>query len=134
MDSAQFNEFMTSFKDAMKKLAPTPASTAPSSVSIHPSSNFENFNIELESFHQYVERFENFCKLKQITETQVKKLTLLNSIGPVLYERTKCLVAPKSIEETTFKDVVDTLKATLSPTPNKLMVIHLYLAGPGFAI
>uniref|UniRef100_A0A8D8RVU1 CCHC-type domain-containing protein n=1 Tax=Cacopsylla melanoneura TaxID=428564 RepID=A0A8D8RVU1_9HEMI len=127
MDSAQFNEFMTSFKDAMKKLAPTPASTAPSSVSIHPSSNFENFNIELESFHQYVERFENFCKLKQITDTQVKKLTLLNSIGPVLYERTKCLVAPKSIEETTFKDVVDTLKATLSPTPNKLVSQHRLL-------
>lgn len=125
MDAKQFAEFLKVFTETVK---PTPSTTAPaptSSVSL--VANFEAYIETAESFQQYVERYENFCVIKGITDGNIKKRTFLNAIGASLYEKSKCLLAPKTLDESAFKDIVKVLAENISPTINKLVSQHRLL-------
>uniref|UniRef100_A0A8D9BWK4 Retrotransposon gag domain-containing protein n=1 Tax=Cacopsylla melanoneura TaxID=428564 RepID=A0A8D9BWK4_9HEMI len=121
LSEAQFQSFLSMVKDSLKV---QPAPTA----SVNVVSNFENFQESLETFQQYVERFENFCVIKGITDVKIKKRMFLNAIGPCLYEKSKCLVAPKTLEDASFDEIAKALQESISPSTNKLVSQHRLLS------
>ncbi|XP_055910432.1 uncharacterized protein K02A2.6-like [Eupeodes corollae] len=129
MDAAQFSQFLQAMRDMMS-LQNNVGAAAHDSSSISTTiiaSNFEVFNPDNENFLQYIERFENFCALKNLTDPVIQKRTFLNSIGPNLYDKCKHFLAPRTIEESSYTDIVKVLKVKLAPSVNVLVGQHRLL-------
>lgn len=121
MDAKQFAEFIQAVKNLVPAQQPEKASQ-PLLI------NFENFKQDQESFAQYIERFENYCSIKGLTESSVKKKTFLNIVGSKYYEIDKSINAPKTLEEVSFKDLTESLINYVSPKPGKLICQHRFLS------
>lgn len=126
MDNSQFKEFMETFKSLLIR-EQTGSAVGTQSVTSPLILNFEPFKKETENFSQYLERFENFAEMKNIhNNTSLMKKTFLNYVGSETYDTLKAIIAPKSIKDSTYKEIVDALHEYLNPRPNRLIEGHRF--------
>ncbi|BES91549.1 Hypothetical protein NTJ_04358 [Nesidiocoris tenuis] len=77
--------------------------------------NFHEYVEDREPFEDYMERFEAYCKLRDVSEAD-QVLLFISKRGP-LYSTLKKLVYPKKPCDLQFKDIKDKLLGHLAPVP-----------------
>jgi len=75
-----------------------------------------SFDEELESWDTYVDRFEIFCTVNDVTEAKKTKV-LLNMMGTRTYGLLQNLAAPKKTGELTYAELIKLLRQHLNPAP-----------------
>lgn len=121
------NSFVTKLGDTQKK------SSAPKDTLLSTNVNFEVFDENNESFDCYVQRLDNFFKLKGLveddTETQeAKVVVLINCIGAKNYQLLSSLTAPDTPASKTYTELINLLRKHLSPKPNILTEQHKFFS------
>ena len=111
MDEDQFAQFTQIIKDVLAASSTLKNSgesaTSAQMLGSHFIINFKAFYKQEENFKQYCERFENYSTIKRISENaDVKKNTFLNCIGPETYKIAKAIVAPATLEDLTYVQMV----------------------------
>jgi len=76
-------------------------------------STFENHQ---ETWDTYVDRFEIYCTVNDVTEAKKTKV-LLNMMGSQTFGLLQNLAAPKKPGDLTFSEVVTLLRKHLNPAP-----------------
>ena len=117
MNAEQFQQILSTLMDSqqamidkIQQLSGNPSVSTNSTVFIP---TFENFNAQKEDFRTYRERFENYLKLKNVSENnEFSKDLILNSVGPSTYKLLTSLVAPKSPNDLTYQELIKNLKIT----------------------
>uniref|UniRef100_A0A8D9DNB5 Retrotransposon gag domain-containing protein n=1 Tax=Cacopsylla melanoneura TaxID=428564 RepID=A0A8D9DNB5_9HEMI len=130
MDQAQFDRFLSTFNSNMTKLITSlqpqtnQESTQPSSLS-----PFENFNVEKEKFSNYLERFQNYCSMKNVSSSEKQAQLLCVSIGSVHYNNLAALLGPeKPVNKLSFTDLVTAFKQMLVPKKSTVVSQHYFLS------
>ncbi|KAL1448121.1 hypothetical protein WDU94_006624 [Cyamophila willieti] len=109
----------------LKELRTTPAQESIQTNNITP---FEHFNPNQEKFSNYVERFENYCSMKNITSEEKKAQLLCVSIGSMHYNNLGALLGPaKPVNKLSFSDLLSSLKQMLSPKRSTVVSQHYFL-------
>lgn len=75
------------------------------------------FDPEVETFENYTERLEHFLKVNSIKEDD-KVSYFISIMGPKLYTTLKNLLVPKSPKDSTFDEILKSLKAHYLPKRN----------------
>ena len=76
------------------------------------------FILSREDWIQYMECLEHFFLANDIKAAGKKQAVLLTVIGPTAYRRLRNLLAPAKLGDTPYKDLVDTMKKHVNPTPS----------------
>lgn len=118
MDSKQFDLFMKTLTAAFS------SQSAP-----HPQMiPFESFDGRNEKFSAYLERFENYCELKNINENKKKAQLLCSSIGKECYNNLAAFLGPdQPVKEIEYSDLVTHFLKMLSPTVSTVVAQHYFL-------
>lgn len=120
MNVEQFREFMQSMASMFQPLR--------DEVPIQPLIvHFDQFDENKENWSTYVLRFENFAAMKKVTDDKLKCQMFLNCIAPKVYTTATTLVAPKSISEIKYSELIEILNKQLSPKQNNLVIQHRIL-------
>lgn len=82
--------------------------------------NIEHYT-EAHDFSEYMERFEVFLLLNNITDEIVKTRWLCGHSGSVLYNKIKSVTAPTSPLELNYAEVKTKLEAILKPQSNEVL-------------
>lgn len=118
MDSKQFDLFMKTLTAALS------SQSAP-----HPQMiPFESFDGRNEKFSAYLDRFENYCELKNINENKKKAQLLCSSIGKECYNNLAAFLGPdQPVKEIEYSDLVTHFLKMLSPTVSTVVAQHYFL-------
>ena len=119
MDSKQLKELLTALTLVIKN-----QQTAPS-PQISP---FEAYDAKTEKFSSYMERFNNFCDLKNVGD-EIKKAQLLrSSIGKDHYNNLAAFLGPDDpIKEIDFTTLKAHFEKMLSPSVSTVVSQHYFL-------
>lgn len=134
MDAVQFAEFLNVQKAMVNQLmqlsAGSSASSAAQANNINTSMvpNFDIFDSAKETYRNYIDRFTNYVKMKNVdgNKEYCKKL-LLNSIGAKSYNLLTALSAPKTPTELNYAELLKVLETHLAPKKNVLVAQHKFL-------
>lgn len=120
MDKSQFDKFMKAITDVINA-----AQSSQAHDSINP---FENFDATKESFACYIQRFENYLAVKDVTNT-TKHAQLLNaSIGSVHFNNLASLLGPEvPINNQSYAKLIEHYSRLLSPKQNVIVSQHYFL-------
>lgn len=92
-------------------------------------SPFEQFDNKKENFKFYIQRFENYLKMKDIFGDKEKcRQILLSSLGAPVYNTLAALVAPKTTDDFNYEELIKILQQHLAPTRNVLVAQHYFLS------
>lgn len=137
MNTEQFQQFMKTFQENQQLMfqhlqdqLQQPERDAVSnqtnaSSNIHP---FENFDMKKEKFICYLERFQNYLAMKNITDDKKRAQMLLHSIGSTHYNTVSALVKPRTLSEFSYKELVKAFTAKLSPKRSIVVSQHYFLS------
>ncbi|XP_067621156.1 uncharacterized protein [Eurosta solidaginis] len=90
---------------------------------------FETFDEKKENFKLYLQRFENYHQMKGVfTNKTLCHQMLVNSIGSTHFRLLVSLIAPKSITDIKYEEVVAKLETHLCPKKNILVIQHRFLS------
>lgn len=90
---------------------------------------FENFDESKENFKLYIQRFENYLKMKgALTNRTLCQQMFLNSIGAAHFRLLVSLVAPQNITNVAYGELVKKLETHLCPRKNILVIQHRFLS------
>lgn len=129
--------FATQISEAIKEVrSPLPASTSNTDLTTekstegNPNNNyvFNQFDATVETFTRYIERLENYLTLVNIRTEEKKAKILLNCIDAKHYSLLSRLVAPKSVSEIKYKEIIELLTEHLCPKPNPIVERHKLLS------
>ena len=81
----------------------------------------EPFNPDLDSWSEWEERFVFFLESKQITDDAVKRARLLTACGKNAYSLFRSLVAPVKLNEVSFSELLEVMRAHKDPKPSKIV-------------
>ncbi|KAI5715463.1 hypothetical protein M8J77_016422 [Diaphorina citri] len=125
MDADQFQQFLATMTQLIQTMKPqlTQESTQSNLVP------FENYISENEKFSSYLERFSNYCAMKNITSNEKKAQLLCVSIGSVHYNNLVALLGQaKPVNKLKYKDLVTALEQMLSPKKSTVVSQHYFLS------
>ncbi|XP_031333894.1 uncharacterized protein K02A2.6-like [Photinus pyralis] len=126
MDAAQFQQFMQMMQNMMQQSKTIPSTPVINVANIPP---FEVFNPKQEDFRLYIERFENYLKMKELYADKKKAAQMLvTSIGSSNYNTLAALVAPQKPTDIEYDKLISILGKHLSPERNMLVAQHLFLS------
>lgn len=92
---------------------------------------FVPFEVSKETFAVYIERFENHCARNKLDDTvdiskiERKKL-LLDSINTETYNLLTSLVAPQTVNEKSYSEIISILRTHLAPPLNIFLQQHKF--------
>ena len=140
MDAVQFAQLLEAFnktqRDLLQQLNASSnlqsqqqqqnQSTQPLQVLLPP---FENFDDKNENFKLYRQRFENYLTMKGVfaNKTLCHQM-LVNSIGSTHFKLLVSLIAPKTINDVEYDDIIKILETHLCPKKNFLVSQHRFLS------
>lgn len=136
MDAGQFKQFMNALLVQQQTLVETITSLVkgkeenitqilPSFSSLVP---FENYDSKKEKFLCYLERFENYCSMKNIKEEDKMAQLLCVSIGSFQYNNLASFLGPDSpVNKLSYTDLVNSFKQMLAPKKNLVVAQHYFL-------
>lgn len=91
--------------------------------------NFDQFDSTKETFKQYIQRFENFLKMKNVfNDLKLAAQMLLNSMGPKNYTLLTSLSAPKMPNELEYQEIVTLMEKHINPKKNVIVEQHRFLS------
>ncbi|XP_036346138.1 uncharacterized protein K02A2.6-like [Rhagoletis pomonella] len=136
MDATQFSQMLEAFNKAQQNLLRLISTNTnnqqqqqgsqPFQMLLPP---FEHFDATKENFRLYRQRFENYLTMKGVFTNKVLcHQMLINSIGSVHFKLIVSLIAPKSLNEVEYKDIIEKLEAHLCPKRNILVSQHRFLS------
>ncbi|XP_050516024.1 zinc finger protein 420-like [Diabrotica virgifera virgifera] len=129
MDPDQFKQFMMVNQETLNQLHKSLASTSNSNNTNNFIPLFENFDEQKENFKIYIERYENYLKIKHVFDDKKFALDLLlNSIGSATFSMLSSLVAPHKIRDFDYNTIVKKLDNRLNPKKNILVLQHKFLS------
>lgn len=118
MDQEQFKIFLDTLTSALGRQSPQAPQITP----------FENYDSQQERFRSYLERFGNYCDLKNISEDKKKVQLLCSSIGKVHYNNMAALLGSDNpIKELSFDTLVTHFSTMLSPAVSTVVAQHYFL-------
>lgn len=137
MDAGQFAQLLETLSRSLadnqrslveQVLANTPGTSDSTDKPIN-ITPFENYSPKIEKFTHYIERFENYLAVKNISDP-IKKSQLLNvSIGASHYNNLNAFLGPdKPLKEMTYQDLVSNFTRMLSPVKNVVVSQHYFLS------
>lgn len=121
MDADQFEKFLSAMTSALgnKQIAPATQAATP----------FESYDTKNEKFSSYIERFDNFCDLKDVTDDIKKAQLLRSSIGKEHYNNLAAFLGPDNpIKEIDFETLKNHFKKMLSPSVSTVVSQHYFLS------
>ncbi|XP_031349711.1 uncharacterized protein LOC116175630 [Photinus pyralis] len=90
---------------------------------------FQEFDSKKEKFRNYVERFENYVAVRNVTADEKKAQILSASVGSVHYNNLSALLGPdKPIKTMNYADLVTSFTKMLSPKRNDVVEQHYFLS------
>lgn len=136
MDAAQFAQLLEKLSENLAASQRTVLEqilnrqATPSSSETHNNiSPFENYAPKNEKFACYIERFENYLAVKNVSDP-IKKSQLLNaSIGATHYNNLSAFLGPdKPLKDIEYDELVTKFKQMLSPVKNVIVSQHYFLS------
>ena len=79
------------------------------------------FDPAQEQWTQYTERLSHFLTANGITEEERKKAVLLTVMGRRAYKLLRNLIAPKTVDETTYSSILEAMKLHYCPQPSEIV-------------
>ena len=73
------------------------------------------------SWKDYIERFDFFCIAQGIIDDDRKRAILLAGVGQNAYRRVKTVMAPSSLSETSYQDIVKRVQSHFDPKPSVIV-------------
>lgn len=137
MNAEQFQQFMKTFQENQQlmfqhlqdQLQQTERDTVSHQTdAISNINSFENFDMKKEKFICYLERFQNYLAMKNITDNKKRTQMLLHSIGSTHYNTVSALVKPRILSEFSYKELVKVFTAKLSPKRSIVVSQHYFLS------
>lgn len=130
MDQNQFDSFLATFNSNMttliRSLQPQSNQESTQTSSLSP---FEHFNVEKEKFSNYLERFQNYILLKNVSSSEKQAQLLCVSIGSVHYNNLAALLGPeKPVNKLSYTDLVSAFKQMLVPKKSTVVSQHYFLS------
>lgn len=135
MDKEQFQQLLQVFTTTQRELLQQvnsnlqqqqPQQQPPSHIMLPP---FETFDEKKENFKLYLQRFENYLKMKGVfTNKTLCHQMLVNSIGSIHFRLLVSLIAPKSITDLKYDELVAKVETHLCPKKNILVIQHRFLS------
>lgn len=85
--------------------------------------NMGEFDPKQEQWTQYSERLSHFYTANGIKDDEAsrKKAILLTVIGPTAYRLMRNLIAPSTVEETSYQDLLEAMKKHYDPQPSEIV-------------
>ncbi|XP_054275642.1 uncharacterized protein K02A2.6-like [Macrosteles quadrilineatus] len=131
MNSEQFDKFIESQKQQMdllfllfEKLEQKMKDNTPD-----PTAQFESYNSEKERFSAYIERFENYLSMKNVSNKTKKAQILCASIGSIHYNNLVAFKGPtKKIKDLEYEQLVEAFGEMLSPKKNTVVSQHYFFS------
>uniref|UniRef100_A0A8D9A769 CCHC-type domain-containing protein n=1 Tax=Cacopsylla melanoneura TaxID=428564 RepID=A0A8D9A769_9HEMI len=134
MDEAQLQTLLTYLQQQQQIMLSTllsqlkTSTPAQESIQISNITPFEHFNPNQEKFSNYVERFDNYCRMKNISSEEKKAQLLCVSIGSMHYNNLGALLGPaKPVNQLSYTDLLSSLKQMLSPKRSTVVSQHYFL-------
>uniref|UniRef100_A0A8D8YB45 CCHC-type domain-containing protein n=1 Tax=Cacopsylla melanoneura TaxID=428564 RepID=A0A8D8YB45_9HEMI len=134
MDEAQLQTLLTYLQQQQQTMLSTllsqlkTSTPAQESIQISNITPFEHFNPNQEKFSNYVERFDNYCRMKNISSEEKKAQLLCVSIGSMHYNNLGALLGPaKPVNQLSYTDLLSSLKQMLSPKRSTVVSQHYFL-------
>ncbi|KAI5753467.1 hypothetical protein M8J77_000457 [Diaphorina citri] len=129
MDPLQLQEILNSFQQQQNnfitQLVAQLKPTQPNFSSIVP---FENYDAEKEKFSSYLERFQNYCNMKNVTDKGKVAQLLCVSIGSLHYNNLAAFLGPeKPVNKLNLVDLISCFKKLLIPKKNVVVSQHYFL-------
>ncbi|KAL1447864.1 hypothetical protein WDU94_005577 [Cyamophila willieti] len=129
MDPAQFQDFMTTMKSFIQSITPQQQQQLNQESNHSSLSPFENFNAEKEKFTNYLERFQNYCSMKNVSSSEKQAQLLCVSIGSVHYNNLTALLGPeKPVNKLSYTELEKALKQMLVPKKSTVVSQHYFLS------
>lgn len=128
MDPDQFKQFMETFTTTMTAIMT--GKNIKSEISTNPSSliPFEPFNSKNEKFSNYLERFENYCEMKNVTDKNKLAQLLCVSIGSIHYNNLTALLGPDNpVNKLDYDELIKSFQQMLMPMKNVVVAQHCFL-------
>ena len=79
------------------------------------------FCAEKEDWTQYAKRLKYFFDANDVQDEIRKKALLMTSVGPATFKQLTNLVAPDSLDDKTYKGLVEALQKYYNPNPTKVV-------------
>lgn len=133
MDPEQFKQFLTVFTEQQQAILERIERRFQTETSNDPKnltnvSPFENFDARREKFSCYLERFDNFCIMKNVTDHEKMAQLLCVSIGSTHYNNLAAFLGPeKPVKRLSYNDLVQSFKQMLIPKRNVVVSQHYFL-------
>ena len=100
--------------------------TANPSFNLNP---FKNFDANKEKFTCYVEHFENYLSMKDVTDMKKKAQLLCVSIGSTPYNGLTAFLGPSQpVKSLEYNDLIKNFKDYLAPHQSVIVAQHRFLA------
>lgn len=135
MNPDQFKQFMETMALQQQTLLNTIATIVngkekiPENVST--TSNlipFENFDSKKEKFSCYLERFGNYCSMKNVSDKEKQAQLLCVSIGSFHYNKLASFLGPeKPVNKLSHDDLIKSFKQMLMPARSVVVSQHYFL-------
>lgn len=130
MNANQFAQLLASFNQCQQNLVTQltqkfqqhQGKLAGSNAVLSNILTFENFDQKKEKIKCYLERFENYLAMKNVTEEKKKAQLLCVSIGSVHYNNLSALLGPgKPIKNLIYKQLKEYLQEILLPHRSEIV-------------
>jgi len=128
MDKAQLERLLSVLENAVSQRSTQEQQAVTTSHPLTILPKFDNFDSAQESFIQYIQRFENYMKMKNAFTNEMCAKMLLNSIGASNFSLLSSLAAPKLPSEITYNEIIALLSKHLSPKKNMVVEQHRFLS------
>ncbi len=139
MDAAQFQQLLQAFASQQSQMIqqlvqtfqssntdPTGRASQDQVTNLVP---FEHFDSKKEKFANYLERFDNYVAMKNITDPAKKAQLLCASVGPTHYNGLAAYLGPeKSIKTLDYDTLVQSFNEFLSPKKSAVVAQHYFLS------
>ena len=83
--------------------------------------NMSAFNPETEEWTQYATKLRYFFEANRVEDAEIKKVIFITVLGPTAFRQLRRLVSPDSVDDKTYKELVDALEAYHSPKPSEIV-------------
>uniref|UniRef100_A0A146LZ17 RNA-directed DNA polymerase n=1 Tax=Lygus hesperus TaxID=30085 RepID=A0A146LZ17_LYGHE len=128
MDPEQFKIFMKEMRSWITELKGEKKAVEVSGSLVH-ISPFENFDPNKEKFSCYIERFGNYCNMKNLKDDSKKAQLLLGSIGSTHYNALTAYLGPdKPITQLDYASLTTSFDQMLTPKRSVIVSQHYFLS------
>lgn len=129
MDANQFGKLIETFQAGLNQIIKNIPAAQIQSVDISTiTPSFECYNPKIEGFKNYLSRFQNYLKTRNVTDESKNAALLNDSVGAEHYNSLTALLGPsRPITELSYNDLQEAYKQMLTPKRSATVCRHLFM-------